>query len=96
MSGHSKWAQIKRKKALTDAKKGRLFSKLSKIIEVAAKNGGTDYKTNFSLKAAVEQARAGNCSGSYSAFSKAAAMAKDLAVWRRFYTKPMAPAGWLF
>ena len=60
MSGHSKWAQIKRKKALTDAKKGRLFSKLSKIIEVAAKNGGTDYKTNFSLKAAVEQARAVN------------------------------------
>lgn len=59
MSGHSKWATIKRKKEITDAKKGRLFSKISKIIEVAAKKGA-DPKSNISLKTAVEQARAEN------------------------------------
>lgn len=59
MSGHSKWAQIKRKKALTDAKKGRLFSKLSKLIEISAQKGG-DVKSNFSLKAIVDQAKAVN------------------------------------
>ena len=59
MSGHSKWSQIKRKKAVTDAKKGRLFSKLSKIIELAAKKGENP-KTNLVLKTAVEQAKAEN------------------------------------
>ncbi len=56
MSGHSKWAQIKRKKAITDAQRSRLFSKFSKLIEVAAKNN-PDPKTNFALRSAVEQAR---------------------------------------
>lgn len=56
MSGHSKWSTIKRKKEITDAKRGRLFSKISKIIEIAAKKG-TDPKSNISLKAAIEQAR---------------------------------------
>ena len=59
MSGHSKWAQIKRKKALTDSKKGQIFSKLSKIIELTAKKG-IDPKTNFSLKTAIDQAKAVN------------------------------------
>ncbi len=59
MSGHSKWSKIKRKKELSDVKKGRLFSKFSKVIEIAAKKGG-DSKTNLSLKAAVDQARAEN------------------------------------
>lgn len=59
MSGHSKWSQIKRKKAITDSKKGRLFSKLSKIIELSAKKG-SDPKTNLSLKKAIEQAKSEN------------------------------------
>ena len=59
VSGHNKWTQIKRKKAVTDAKKGRLFSKLSKIIELAARHG-SDPKTNLSLKAVLEQARSEN------------------------------------
>ena len=59
MSGHSKWAQIKRKKAVTDAQKSRLFSRFSKLIEVAAKNN-PDPKTNFALRSAVEQARKAN------------------------------------
>lgn len=59
MSGHSKWSTIKRKKEITDSKRGRLFSKISKIIEIAAKKGA-DPKSNISLKTAVEQARAVN------------------------------------
>lgn len=59
MSGHSKWSTIKRKKGATDAKKGQLFSKLSKLIEIAARRGA-DPKTNFSLKAVVDKAKASN------------------------------------
>ncbi|MEK6841253.1 MAG: YebC/PmpR family DNA-binding transcriptional regulator [Patescibacteria group bacterium] len=59
MSGHSKWSQIKRKKEITDAKKGRVFSKLAKLIEVAAKKG-TDIKINISLKTVIDSAKAVN------------------------------------
>lgn len=60
MSGHSKWAQIKHKKGATDAKKGKLFSKLAKMITVAAKEFGGDPKTNIKLSSATEEARAAN------------------------------------
>jgi YebC/PmpR family DNA-binding regulatory protein len=59
MSGHNKWAQIKHKKAITDKKKGQLFSKLSKLISIAARKG-TNPEMNIELKHAVEQARAVN------------------------------------
>lgn len=59
MSGHSKWAQIKHKKSLTDQKRGRLFSKLSKAITLAARKG-TDPKTNPALANAVDQAKKEN------------------------------------
>jgi len=59
MSGHSRWAQIKHKKSLTDQKRGQLFSKLSKAITLAARKG-IDPKTNASLANAVEQARSAN------------------------------------
>ena len=49
MSGHSKWSTIKRKKGANDAKRGKLFAKLIKGIEVAAKNGGTDPSANAPL-----------------------------------------------
>lgn len=62
MSGHSKWSQIKHKKALTDKKKGQIFSKLSRLITLAAKKG-TDPKSNISLAQAIEQARAANMPG---------------------------------
>ena len=58
MSGHSKWSQIKHKKAATDAKKGQLFSKMVREIMVAAKTGGPAPETNQRLKTAVERARA--------------------------------------
>lgn len=57
MSGHSKWAQIKRSKGAADVKKGALFSKLSKQITIAAKSG-SDPAMNFKLRLAVEKARA--------------------------------------
>ena len=57
MSGHSKWAQIKHKKAATDAKRGNLFSKLARAVSVAAKEGGGDPATNPKLRLAVERAR---------------------------------------
>lgn len=58
MSGHSKWAQIKRKKAVTDAKKGAIFSKIAKEIMVASKLGGPDPQANFRLRFAIEKAKA--------------------------------------
>ena len=58
MSGHSKWATIKRKKGAADAKRGQLFSKLSRAITVAAREGGGDPATNAALATAVEKARA--------------------------------------
>ena len=57
MSGHSKWATIKHKKGKTDARRGKLFSKLSRAITVAAREGGADPNMNVSLANAVEKAR---------------------------------------
>jgi len=56
MSGHSKWANIKRKKEVTDSKKGKVFSKISRAISVAARNGA-DPDSNPSLRLAMEKAR---------------------------------------
>src|SRR4030066_2549888 len=57
MSGHSKWSQIKQKKAATDSKKGKVFSKLSKEISVAARIGGGNPERNSRLRLAMEKAR---------------------------------------
>ncbi|KKQ62235.1 MAG: transcriptional regulator [Parcubacteria group bacterium GW2011_GWE2_38_18] len=60
MSGHSKWATTKRAKAVTDAKRSAVFTKLANLITIAAKEKGGDVNTNFSLRLAVERARAAN------------------------------------
>src|SRR4051812_2506979 len=57
MSGHSKWSTIKHKKGAADAKRGKLFSKLSRAIIVAAKEGGPDPGANLALANAIEKAR---------------------------------------
>jgi YebC/PmpR family DNA-binding regulatory protein len=57
MSGHSKWASIKHKKAVTDARRGQLFTKLARTISVAAREGGGDPEANFTLAAAIQKAR---------------------------------------
>ena len=58
MAGHSKWANIKHKKAATDAKRAKQWSKISKAIMVAAKNGGSDMDVNIRLRTLVGDARA--------------------------------------
>jgi YebC/PmpR family DNA-binding regulatory protein len=58
MAGHSKWASIKHKKAATDAKRGKLFTKLARAITVAAREGGGDPDGNPALALAIEKARA--------------------------------------
>lgn len=60
MSGHSKWSQIKHKKGISDVKKGKIFSKLARIITIAARQKGGDIETNSSLRMTVEKARSFN------------------------------------
>jgi len=57
MSGHSKWSQIKRKKAVTDRNRGRLFTRFIREIQIAAREGGGDPAGNPRLRFAIEQAR---------------------------------------
>src|SRR3954469_19345965 len=57
MSGHSKWASIKHKKAIVDARKGKLFTKLARAITVAAREGGGDMEGNPALALAVQKAK---------------------------------------
>jgi len=59
MSGHSKWSKVKHQKAITDARKGKIFSKMAKMIAVAARKGG-DPNMNPTLRIAIEQARSVN------------------------------------
>ena len=60
MSGHSKWATIKRSKAANDAKRGAIFTKLGNLITIAAREKGGDLDTNFALRMAVDKAKAAN------------------------------------
>jgi len=60
MSGHSKWATTKRRKMAVDAKRGTIFTKIAKIITVAAREKGGDPDSNFSLRMAIDKARAVN------------------------------------
>lgn len=60
MSGHSKWSTIKRKKAANDAKRGKIFSRLAREIAVAAREGGGDPEVNFTLRLAIDRAKAAN------------------------------------
>src|SRR3981081_2141680 len=57
MSGHSKWAGIKHKKAIVDAKRGQAFPRASREITIAAKEGGGNHDGNFRLRLAMQKAR---------------------------------------
>src|SRR5512139_3912292 len=57
MAGHSKWASIKHKKAVVDARRGQAFTKLARAITVAAREGGGDPEHNATLAQAVQKAR---------------------------------------
>jgi YebC/PmpR family DNA-binding regulatory protein len=60
MAGHSKWANVKHRKARVDAQKGKVFTKLAREIMIAAKEGGGDLETNFRLRLAVQKAKEAN------------------------------------
>lgn len=60
MAGHSKWANIKHRKGAQDAKRANIFTKMARLISVAAREGGSDLDTNFKLKMAVDKARGVN------------------------------------
>lgn len=60
MSGHSHWSGIKHKKAIVDAKRGKLWSKIAKVIMAASKNGGGDPAANLPLRYAIEKGKAAN------------------------------------
>lgn len=60
MSGHSKWSTIKHKKAASDAKRGKEFTRIAKEITIAAREGGGDVNSNTSLRLAIANARASN------------------------------------
>ncbi|MGB0385775.1 MAG: YebC/PmpR family DNA-binding transcriptional regulator [Ardenticatenaceae bacterium] len=57
MAGHSKWANIKHRKAATDAKRGKIYTKLAREIESAARQGGGDADTNYTLRLAIDKAK---------------------------------------
>ncbi|HAP32493.1 MAG TPA: YebC/PmpR family DNA-binding transcriptional regulator [Firmicutes bacterium] len=63
MAGHSKWANVKHRKARVDAQKGKIFTKLAREIIIAAKEGGGDLEANFRLRLAVQKARDANLPG---------------------------------
>ncbi len=95
MSGHSKWSSIKHKKGAADKKRGKLFSKLSRAIMVAAKEGGADPAANLALQNAIEKAR------SYSmpkdnierAIAKGSGEAGDGAAWETVVYEGYGPDG---
>jgi len=60
MSGHSKWSTIKHKKAATDARRGKLFTRLAREITIAAREGGGNPDVNFSLRLAIDKAKTAN------------------------------------
>ena len=60
MSGHSKWSSIKHQKGIADARRGQLFTKLTREIIVAVRQGGSDPETNFRLRLAIQKARDNN------------------------------------
>jgi len=60
VSGHSKWATIKRKKGAADAKRGQVFTRLTREIVLAAREGGGELESNFKLRLAVEKAKSNN------------------------------------
>jgi len=60
MSGHSKWATIKRQKGVADARRGQLFTKLGREISIAAREGGPDPDANFRLRLVIEKAKEAN------------------------------------
>ncbi len=94
MSGHSKWSTIKRKKGATDAARSKVFTRLSREIQVAAR-GGADPTTNFALRLAVDKARAENMpkDNIERSIRRGAGLEKDSAIFETVVYEGYAPHG---
>ena len=93
MSGHSKWATIKRKKGALDAKRGKIFSKLIKEIMAAARDGGGDPASNLRLNNAIVKARANNMpvDNVERALKRASGADADAAAWEQITYEGYGP-----
>ena len=95
MAGHSKWANIKHKKAKEDARRGKLFTKLAREVEIAAREGGGDPEINFSLRLAIEKAKEANMPNDNieRAIKRGTGEDKDAAKMEQIYYEGYAPHG---
>jgi YebC/PmpR family DNA-binding regulatory protein len=95
MSGHSKWSTIKRKKGAADAKRGAVFTRLTREIVMSAREGGSDIDSNFRLRLAVDKARAENMpkDNIERAIRRGAGEDKDGAVFEQITYEGYAPHG---
>ena len=95
MSGHSKWSTIKRKKGAADAKRGAVFTRLTREIVMAARDGGSDINSNFRLRLAVDKARSENMpkDNIERAIRRGAGEDKDAAAFEQITYEGYAPHG---
>jgi YebC/PmpR family DNA-binding regulatory protein len=95
MSGHSKWSTIKRKKGAADARRGAVFTRLSRELVMAARDGGSDIDSNFRLRLAVDKARAENMpkDNIERAIRRGAGEDKDGVVFEQIMYEGYAPHG---
>ena len=96
MSGHSKWSQIKRQKGANDAKRGALFTKLTREIITAARNGGGDLDANYRLRMAVDKARANSMPADNikRAIERAAGAGADAEQFEEITYEGIGPRAW--
>jgi YebC/PmpR family DNA-binding regulatory protein len=95
MSGHSKWSSIKHKKGAADAKRGQLFTKLTRALIVAAKEGGPDPAANLALQNAIEKARAASMpkDNIERAIARGSGTGADAAAYEHFSYEGYGPGG---
>lgn len=95
MSGHSKWSTIKHKKAQTDARRGAVYTKLAKEIQIAAREGGGDPDVNFGLRLAVDRAKDANMPSSNidRAIKRGTGEDRDAAIMEKIHYEGYAPHG---
>ena len=95
MSGHSKWATIKRKKGVADAKRGQVFTRLTREIVMAAREGGADQDSNFRLRLAVDKAKAQSMpkDNIERALKRAAGEGKEGEIYEEAFYEGYAPNG---
>ena len=95
MSGHSKWSTIKHKKAQTDARRGAVYTKLAREIQIAAKEGGGDPDMNFGLRLAIDRAKNANMPSSNidKAIKRGTGEDRDAAAMEKISYEGYAPHG---